>query len=114
MRSFETTCIWQKAFGERNGDQYAEERSFLRGAFLKIRERVGVLVSNIARDLPDLTVHDISHLDAQWETASLIAGNEYPLTPCETFVLGGAILLHDAGHVLSLNVAGVVFTLGAY
>lgn len=100
MSSFDTTALWQTAFGTTSTDQYAEERSFLRGAFLNFRERVSLLASVIAKDLPDLTVHDISHLDALWETASLIAGSGYPLTPCEAFVLGGAILLHDAGMSL--------------
>jgi hypothetical protein len=44
-----------------------------------------------------LTVHDVTHLDALWEMTSLIAGPEYELNPAEAFVLGGAILLHDAG-----------------
>jgi histidine kinase/DNA gyrase B/HSP90-like ATPase len=101
VSSFEATTIWQSAFAGKSGDQYSEERSFLRGAFLKFRERVSLLVSVIAKDLPDLTVHDISHLDALWETASLIAGSNYHLTPCEAFVLGGAILLHDAGMSLA-------------
>jgi hypothetical protein len=43
-------------------------------------------------------VHDVTHLDALWETGSLIAGEGYPLNPLEAFVLGGAILLHDAAH----------------
>nr|WP_198315508.1 ATP-binding protein [Chitinophaga tropicalis] len=35
-------------------------------------------------------------MDALWETASLIIGEDFPLTPLEGFVLGGAILLHDS------------------
>jgi hypothetical protein len=105
--SFETTTIWQNALADRSADPYAKERSYLRGAFLKFRERVSLLVSFIAKDLPNLTVHDISHLDALWETASLIAGDSYPLTPSEAFVLGGAILLHDAGMSLASYPGGL-------
>ena len=50
--------------------------------------------------MPDYTVHDIKHLDSLWEMADIIAG-EYPLTPTEAFVFGGAVLLHDAGMALA-------------
>jgi len=53
-------------------------------------------VGRIASALPNLTQHDISHLDALWETATLIAGKDYPINPLEAFVFGGAILLHDS------------------
>ncbi len=66
-----------------------------------MRSRAEKLVSLIAKDIPELTVHDISHLDALWETASLIAGEDYPLNPAEAFVLGGAIMLHDAAMCLA-------------
>ena len=47
--------------------------------------------------LPELTIHDISHLDALWEVASTVAGSDFPLNPIEAYVFGAAILLHDAG-----------------
>jgi hypothetical protein len=59
------------------------------------------LVGEIGRLLPDLTVHDITHLDGLWRVADQIAGPDYPLNPAEAFVLGGAFLLHDAAHVLA-------------
>lgn len=65
-----------------------------------MRERAATLVARIAADVPGLTVHDLSHLDALWETASLIAGDDYKLTAAEGYVLGGAILLHDAAMTL--------------
>ena len=46
--------------------------------------------------LPGLTLHDVTHLDALWETADLIAGDKYPLNPLEAFVFGSAVLLHDS------------------
>lgn len=72
-----------------------------------MRGRAEKLVSLIAKDIPHLTVHDVSHLDALWETASLIAGPNYPLNPAEAFVLGGAILLHDAAMSLAAFPNGV-------
>jgi hypothetical protein len=66
-----------------------------------MRERVKPLVSRIAADMPGYTVHDITHLDALWETASLVAPNELTLNPPEAFVFGGAVLLHDAAMTLA-------------
>nr|WP_186261365.1 ATP-binding protein [Burkholderia gladioli] len=43
----------------------------------------------------------MTHLDALWRVADQIAGPKYPINPAEAFVLGGAILLHDAAHVLA-------------
>jgi hypothetical protein len=62
-----------------------------------MRENVATLITTIPADCKDLTVHDVTHLDALWEMASIIAGPKYELNPAEAFVLGGAILLHDAG-----------------
>ena len=94
---YEETSLWRVSLG---GSAYpaSEERyrERLRVAFETLRARTRVLVTRIASDLPQLTVHDITHLDALWETGSLIAGEGYPLNPMEGFVLGGAIVLHDA------------------
>ncbi|MGW2743930.1 HD domain-containing protein [Streptomyces sp. NPDC001450] len=46
--------------------------------------------------MPDFTVHDISHVDALWETASLMCGDQVGLNPAEAYVLGCAFVLHDA------------------
>jgi len=97
-----TNCsLWRATFASRDGGQYAAERERLRTAFLNFRERAGHLAGEIRKDLPSLTVHDLSHLDALWEIASTIVGDTYVFTPSEAFVLGGAILLHD----LAMSVA---------
>jgi hypothetical protein len=62
----------------------------------------------IARDLPDFTVHDVTHLDALWEMAELTAGRVDHLTPTEAFVLGGAFLIHDLGMGLAAYPEGKV------
>ncbi|MFF7063052.1 hypothetical protein [Pseudomonas sp. NPDC008258] len=54
-----------------------------------------------------LTVHDITHVDALWWTASEIIGPDYEVNPAEAFVLGGAFLLHDAGHCIAAYPGGI-------
>ena len=94
---FENTSIWKNTLATQPEDQYSTERDELRSAYLNFRINIKHLVSRISVDLPDLTIHDISHLDALWDTASLIAGENFQLTPLEGFIFGGAVLLHDAG-----------------
>jgi hypothetical protein len=72
-----------------------------------MRERAAVLATEIARDLPDFTAHDVEHLDALWELASQIAGDGFSLTPAEAYILGGAILLHDLGMAVAAYPEGV-------
>lgn len=69
-----------------------------------------MLAAEIARDLPDYTVHDVTHLDALWQMADIIAGPDYELTPTEAFVLGGAFLIHDLGNGLAAYPDGVTST----
>ena len=93
--------LWDHALAPRDPDEHKEERERLRSAFVLFRERASVLALEIEKDLPGITVHDVTHLDALWELASLIAGDGYTLNPAEAFVLGGAILLHDLGMSLA-------------
>src|SRR2546425_6315822 len=74
---------------------------------LGFRERAAHLVSEIGRDSSELTVHDITHLDALWEIASMIIGDKCSFTPTEAFVLGGAILLHDLGMSVAATEGGL-------
>lgn len=64
-------------------------------------------MQSIGSDLRDYTIHDITHLDALWDIASEIAGEHYRLTPTEAYVLGGAILLHDAGMCVAAYPQGI-------
>lgn len=94
---FMNTGLWRRSLGLvllSVADQRSVER--LRNAYLKLREHAKVLTEHIRKSVPRLTVHDITHLDALWELADLIAGPDYPVNPLEGFVLGGAILLHDS------------------
>lgn len=93
-------ALWRRTLADQS-DDLNPQREILRQAFLHFRERTAELVGEIGGLLPQLTVHDITHLDALWRVAEEIAGPDYPLNPAEAFVLGGAFLLHDAAHVLA-------------
>jgi len=98
---FERTHLWRAAFQSSDAERYPQPSEFFRQALLSLRDKSSLLVSQIAKDVPQLTVHDISHLDALWEVGSLIAGPTYILNPAEGYVLGAAILLHDAAMNLA-------------
>ena len=104
---FNQTWLWRQAFETPRSDSTAEEQEFFRTQYLSIRERAAQLVSRIAADLPGMTVHDISHLDALWDTASSVAEGAVNVNPAEAFVLGGSILLHDAGMSLAAYPGGL-------
>lgn len=108
MNRFENTKLWQESLGVQiESELESKPRAKLRQALEEFRERAGMLAGEISRDLPDFTVHDISHIDALWEMADLIAGKEYTLTPAESFVLGGSFLIHDLGMGLASYPEGV-------
>ena len=90
------TGLWKRSLAAQDNDVFEAQRERLRTEFIKFRENTRVLVGRIADVLPELTVHDVTHLDGLWETADLIAGDNYPLNPLEAFVFGGAVLLHDS------------------
>ena len=54
-----------------------------------------------------MTVHDISHLDALWDTASSVAEGAVNVNSAEAFVLGASILLHDAAMSLAAYPGGL-------
>jgi hypothetical protein len=91
---FRDTHLWSNAFG-RQRQKHSAERKRLADVYQAFRKRAATLSGEIPRNLPFFTVHDITHLDALWEMVDLVAGPDYPLTPAEVFVLGGAILVHD-------------------
>jgi hypothetical protein len=108
MANFEKSLLWQKTLAHQDHDDpYNAPRERLRSAYLKIRDRAEILAGEISKSLPEFTVHDITHLDTLWELASLITGPDYPLTPTEAFVLGGAFLIHDLGMSLAAYPDGI-------
>ena len=104
---FRQTWLWRQAFQTPRSDSTTEEQEFFRTQYLSIRERAAQLVSRIAVDLPGMTVHDISHLDALWDTASSVAEGAVNVNPAEAYVLGGSILLHDAAMSLAAYPGGL-------
>ena len=108
MKEFQQTSIWQRTLSRQlDSDKYEKERNFLRVEFENFRDKSKLLASEIANKLPEYTVHDISHIDALWDTAELIVPKDYPINPAEAFVLGGAFLLHDLGMALAAYPNGI-------
>lgn len=103
----ENTSLWQNSLASKQDDTHDKKREELRSSFIKFRENTSFLVSRISADLPGLTQHDITHLDALWETASIICGANYPLNPLEAFVFGGAVLLHDSALCFEAHDNGI-------
>lgn len=99
--AFEQTQIWQRTLAGHPDDPYAMPRQALCAAYRQFRATVDPLAGEIARSMPMFTDHSIAHIDALWDTASLVCGNAFPLNAAEAFVLGGAFLLHDLGMGLS-------------
>lgn len=93
---FQKTGLWRSSLAHTADDPMELQRTRLRVALLACRENIKPIVERIAHVLPGLTVHDVTHLDALWETADLIAGEAYPLNPLEGFVFGLSVLLHDS------------------
>lgn len=94
---YERSSLWQASLGRRKSDPDSRARELLRSAFVGFRDRCAVLAADVATALPNYTVHDITHIDALWEIADIVAGEDIELNALEGFILGGAFLLHDLG-----------------
>jgi hypothetical protein len=88
---FESSPLWQQTLGAST-----DECGRLRLSYLATRSNAAVLLNELSHSTPHFTVHDISHVDALWETASVLCGSSVTLTPAEGYVLGCAFVLHDA------------------
>ena len=82
------TGIWRRSFGAYETNHLNITK--LTASLENFRNNVAHLTSRIAAGLPHLTIHDIMHLDALWEVADKIVGDEFPLNPLEAYVFGGA------------------------
>ena len=105
----EHTSLWERTLAPIEDGQplVEQEKGRLREAFFSFRDRAAELVSHIARELPEFTVHDVTHLDALWEMADVVVGQDYFLSPAEGFIFGGAVLLHDSAMSLSAYPEGL-------
>lgn len=72
-----------------------------------MRDKIAHLVSLISSDIPGLTLHDITHLDSLWDTASIIAEGAISLNPAEGFVFGASVYLHDAALTVAAYPGGL-------
>jgi hypothetical protein len=98
---YEDTWLWRRAFVEARSDAKEAEQRYFAELYLSMRKKAFQLVSRISADMPTMTVHDATHLDALWEMASIVTDEAVELNPPEAFVFGGAVLLHDAGMSLA-------------
>lgn len=106
MSDYKQSTLWKNAFTH-CGDGFDTQRNILAQAYKDFRSRVALLLQQIQSELPLLTLHDITHVDALWRIASEIAGPDYPMNPAEAFILGGAFLLHDAAHCRAAYPGGI-------
>ena len=95
MANYTETTIWKNSLTSLEQEQHNELLIRLTIAYSQFREHSKIIANQIYQDNPGLTIHDITHIDSLWQTASLIAGSKYKLTPIEIFVFGGAGLVHD-------------------
>lgn len=105
--SYKLTTLWKAAFEDPRSDSSPVEQANLASCYEKMRTRASALVAKISSDLPHMTIHDVTHLDALWDMASIAAGDSFDLNPAEAFVFGGSILLHDAAMTLAAFPNGI-------
>lgn len=102
MINYQQTALWKKTLAEQyEFDEHKIQRERLCSSYVQFRENVKILAAEVALVLPEYTVHDITHIDALWDMASLLLPHDIYINPAESYVLGGAILLHDLGMALA-------------
>lgn len=105
MNNFQDTNTWKKMLANQN--EHKEVCEWLKVEFEKFRDSAKILAGEVAKELPDYTVHDVTHIDALWDMADVFLPNAYDITPIECFVLGGAFILHDLGMAIAAYPEGV-------
>ena len=90
--------LWKRSFGlqEPGLQEPTPSVTLLIASLDDVRAKTAQLTSRIQDSLPGLTVHAVTHLDALWEVAEVIAGKEFAFNPLEAYIFGCAVLLHDA------------------
>lgn len=101
LSDFRQTWLWRHAFVKPIANITPAEQEFFRDRFLAMRGKASFLVGQISGAMPELTVHDLTHLDALWETASLVTEGAVDVNPAEAFVFGASVLLHDSALSLA-------------
>ena len=72
MDAYKQSSLWKTAFPD-NTIEFPQQRKRIIEAYERFRERVSLLLQQIQKELPSLTLHDITHVDALWQVASEIA-----------------------------------------
>lgn len=88
---YQSTSLWKKTLGFDN-----ENVKPLRDSFFEAHKNAEFLLAKIRNDFPNLTIHDISHVDSLWNVADTIIGKDYDINPLEGYILGISFLIHDA------------------
>ncbi|MEM6544201.1 MAG: ATP-binding protein [Pseudomonadota bacterium] len=94
VRPYEATSVWSKAFASLESLQLRT----LSSQYGQAWDRACSIAARIQGDAPGLTLHDERHFVALWEAVDLLVGEEIELNPLEVFILGVAIVIHDAAH----------------
>jgi len=103
---YSDTRVFKAAF-DLTKDEHDVCRTLLSESLASFRKRVGDLIATVPAEVPGLTVHDLTHMDALWEMLDILVDGSYPLNPAEVYVLGGAILLHDSAMTIHAYKGGL-------
>ncbi|HLK99022.1 MAG TPA: ATP-binding protein [Myxococcaceae bacterium] len=101
MFDCERTELWKRTLGEQEADSAQAARGWLREQLRLARQRAGLVAEQIHGAYPSLKSQWGNRFDVLWERVDLILGPQYPLTPAEAFVLGGALIVYDLGPGLA-------------
>jgi hypothetical protein len=95
---FQTWPLWKATLHQSAGNSKVSKATIakLREEFLSLRSKAEAISARTREFLPQFTLHDITHLDELWYTASLLASNQR-LTPLEAFIFGCGAMVHDLG-----------------
>jgi Histidine kinase-, DNA gyrase B-, and HSP90-like ATPase len=95
MADFRESRLWKESLGTPQTGAAAQWIDRLVASYEAMRRQAVPLSSEISRDLPSFTVHDISHIDALWGIADIIAGYGISLNPLEAYLFGAGLICHD-------------------
>jgi hypothetical protein len=105
---YDETALWCQTLGSAGATTREESAlATLRSTFETAHDRIKPIVRQAHVDCRGLTIHDESHLDALWQLATTIAGDEYPINPLEAFVFGCSVLFHDSALAVAAYEGGL-------
>ncbi|MGI9509713.1 MAG: HD domain-containing protein, partial [Geminicoccaceae bacterium] len=104
---YKETELWKRAQRQAETADSLEAWTRLESEYEKLWTRANRIAEKISSELPGLTLHNQAHLEAVWDVADQLAGPKFPIIPLETFVFGGAVLLHDLAHSVTAYRGGI-------